>query len=74
MSSDSDSVLGTPLLAAGILMMVVSGLIATAGVFMKTLAVANWELIMQIGFLGGTLGCLLAAIWSVRTLWRYSAG
>ncbi len=74
MSSGRRSFLDTPLLASAILLMAVFGLVAIAGVFLKVLKVSNWELFMQIGFLGEALGLLLGVTWAVRALWRYVTG
>lgn len=74
MSSNRRSFLDTPLLASAILLMCVCGLIAIAGVFMKILKHPRWELFMQVGFIGETLGFLLGGIWAGRAFWRYATG
>ena len=74
MSSDTESFLSTPLLATAILIGVLSALLGQVGVILKTAQVSSWELLLQVGFVGGALSLLLGGAWAARVVWQYATG
>lgn len=74
MPAENESFLSTPLLATAIFVGVLSALLGLVGQVLKVLHTSNWELFLQVGFVGGVLSLLMGGTWAARVLWQYATG